>query len=289
MTTTTATTKTLNSVDGNSIGCAIYPAVASKVAQQTYNIPNNLIYAVVYQDGYLLPGGQLGINNIGSFTTSFGNTNTLSFSDGQTPDGDSFNLEANSPQLLTNPIQSQMNSSSETNTITDYGVNEMPNPVTMESSWIYYQQLPFDVYTWGYLNFGDWYQSAYSDISVFSNETYLSYQIPLGGENIKSIIFEHYDLMKFQLDLDYSNSKNSNSTTCFTTIDDEQKKQMYGFKILYNDGQIFSLRAAPSSQEITLASKRRLLVDSGLYLISYFISFDFELPPVVVVVMVSIF
>ncbi|EAL73235.1 hypothetical protein DDB_G0267564 [Dictyostelium discoideum AX4] len=187
---------------------AIYPAVASKVAQQTYSlsltnhiylykdIPNNLIYAVVYQDGYLLPGGQLGINNpkvaIGSFTTSFGITNTLSFSDGQTPDGDSFNLEASSPQTvdqthtITNEVSTEMSigvsfdvnpdgggggasfqetwssSSSETNTITDYGVNEMSNPVTMESSWMYHQQLPFDVYTWGYLNFGDWYQSAYS-------------------------------------------------------------------------------------------------------------------------------
>ncbi|KAN0031095.1 hypothetical protein ACTA71_004067 [Dictyostelium dimigraforme] len=185
----------------------INPAVASKVSEQTYSlsitnhiylykdVPNNLIYSIIYQDGYMLPGDQLGINNpkvaIGSFTTSFGITNTLSFSDGQTPDGDSFNLEASSPQTVdqthtvTNEVSTDMSigvsfevnpdgggggasfdetwssSSSETNTITDYGVNEMSNPVTMQSSWMYHQQFPFDVYTWGYLNFGDWYQSAY--------------------------------------------------------------------------------------------------------------------------------
>ncbi|KAM9962711.1 hypothetical protein ACTFIR_005628 [Dictyostelium discoideum] len=61
---------------------------------------------------------------------------------------------------------------------------------------------------------------------VFSNETYLSYQIPLGSENITSIIFEHFDGSQFQLNLECSNSKNSNSATCFTTINDEQKRQM---------------------------------------------------------------
>ncbi|KAN0035026.1 hypothetical protein ACTFIV_001566 [Dictyostelium citrinum] len=186
---------------------AIDPAVASKVSEQTYSlsitnhiylykdVPNNLIYSIVYQDGYMLPGDQLGINNpkvaIGSFTTSFGITNSLSFSNGQTPDGDLFNLESSSPQTVdqthttTNEVSTDMSigvsfdvnpdgggggasfeetwssSSSETNTITDYGVNEMSNPVTMESAWMYHQQFPFDVYTWGYLNFGDWYQSAY--------------------------------------------------------------------------------------------------------------------------------
>ncbi|KAK5576755.1 hypothetical protein RB653_007899 [Dictyostelium firmibasis] len=186
---------------------SIYPAVASKVSEQTFSlsltnhiylykdVPNGLIYSVIYQDGYMLPGDQLGINNpkvaIGSFTTSFGISNTLSFANGQSPSGDLFNLEASSPQTVdqthtvTNEVSTDMSigvsfdvnpdgggggasfeetwssSSSETNTITDYGVNEMSNPVTMESAWMYHQQFPFDVYTWGYENFGDWYQSAY--------------------------------------------------------------------------------------------------------------------------------
>ncbi|KAM9962635.1 hypothetical protein ACTFIR_005551 [Dictyostelium discoideum] len=73
------------------------------------------------------------------------------------------------------------------------------------------------------------------NIIVFSNETYLSYQIPLGRENITSITFDHFDGSQFQLDLECSNPKNSNSTTCFTTINDNQKKQMYGVKISSND------------------------------------------------------
>ncbi|KAM9979449.1 hypothetical protein ACTFIY_008694 [Dictyostelium cf. discoideum] len=72
------------------------------------------------------------------------------------------------------------------------------------------------------------------DAIVISNETYLSYQLPLGSENITTITFEHYDGSQFQLNLECSNSKNSNSTTCFTTIDDEEKKQMYGSRISIN-------------------------------------------------------
>ncbi|KAM9986274.1 hypothetical protein ACTFIY_010683 [Dictyostelium cf. discoideum] len=67
------------------------------------------------------------------------------------------------------------------------------------------------------------------DAIVISNETYLSYQLPLGSENITSITFEHYDGSQFQLNLECSNSKNSNSTTCFTTINDEDKKQILSF------------------------------------------------------------
>ncbi|KAM9969923.1 hypothetical protein ACTFIR_001761 [Dictyostelium discoideum] len=76
-----------------------------------------------------------------------------------------------------------------------------------------------------------------NDIIVFSNETYLSYQIPLGSENIIFITFEHYDGLQFQLNLECSNSKNSNSTTCFTKINDENKKQMNGSIISYNNVQ----------------------------------------------------
>ncbi|KAM9986294.1 hypothetical protein ACTFIY_010726 [Dictyostelium cf. discoideum] len=81
---------------------------------------------------------------------------------------------------------------------------------------------------------------------VISNETYLSYQLPLGSENITSITFEHYDSSQFQLNLECSNSKNSNSTTCFTTINDEDKKQMYGSIISYNDGRTMNRAMFPT-------------------------------------------
>ncbi|EAL73595.1 immunoglobulin E-set domain-containing protein [Dictyostelium discoideum AX4] len=104
---------------------------------------------------------------------------------------------------------------------------------------------------------------------VISNETYLSYQIPLGSENISSIIFYHYDRSPFQLDFECSNSKNSNSTTCFTTIDDEEKKQMYGGKISYNHERSMDRALFPTpiiSSPFRPPTKGGELVIKGTYL-----------------------
>ncbi|KAM9984455.1 hypothetical protein ACTFIZ_004168 [Dictyostelium cf. discoideum] len=107
------------------------------------------------------------------------------------------------------------------------------------------------------------------NIIVFSNETYLSYQIPIGSDNITSISFEHYDLSQFQLNLECSNSKNSNSTTCFTTINDDDKKQMYGVKISYNHEKGIDRSMLPSpivSSPFRPPTKGGELVIKGTYL-----------------------
>ncbi|KAN0035027.1 hypothetical protein ACTFIV_001567 [Dictyostelium citrinum] len=158
--------------------------------------PNNCIYSIIYQNSYILPDTHMGVNDpskaIGSFITSFGTSNKPTIGKSSPLDGTLFNLESTSPHTIdqthtvTNEVttdisigvsfdvnpegpgggasfdESWSSTSSETQTIADYGINEMSNPVTMESAWMYHQQFPFDVYTWGVGNFGEWYKQAYS-------------------------------------------------------------------------------------------------------------------------------
>ncbi|KAK5576756.1 hypothetical protein RB653_007900 [Dictyostelium firmibasis] len=215
--------KYFESTFANSFIASIDPALASKVSKQTFSysitnhiylykdVPNDCIYSIVYQNGYILPDVQLGVNDpskaIGSFITSFGTSNkpTIGKSSSPIPSGGSlFNLESTSPHTVdqthtfTSEVTTDMSigvsfditpdgpgggasfsenwssTSSESHTIADYGVNEMSNPVTMESAWMYHQQFPFDVYTWGYQNFGEWYKQAYTSNGKVSQPPPLS-------------------------------------------------------------------------------------------------------------------
>ncbi|KAM9962734.1 hypothetical protein ACTFIR_005651 [Dictyostelium discoideum] len=166
------------------------------------DVPNNCIYSIIYQNSFILPDTHLGVNDpskaIGSFITSFGTSNKPTIGGEQSSSssplsGNLFNLEATSPHTIdqtrtvTNEVttdisigvsldinpegpgggasfgESWSSSSSETQTISDYGIEEKSNPVTMESAWVYHQQMPFDVYYLGYNNFGEWYKSAFTN------------------------------------------------------------------------------------------------------------------------------
>ncbi|KAM9972320.1 hypothetical protein ACTFIW_007379 [Dictyostelium discoideum] len=165
------------------------------------DVPNNCIYSIIYQNSFILPDTHLGVNDpskaIGSFITSFGTSNKPTIGGEQSSSsplsGNLFNLEATSPHTIdqtrtvTNEVttdisigvsldinpegpgggasfgESWSSSSSETQTISDYGIEEKSNPVTMESAWVYHQQMPFDVYYLGYNTFGEWYKSAFTN------------------------------------------------------------------------------------------------------------------------------
>ncbi|KAM9986227.1 hypothetical protein ACTFIY_010631 [Dictyostelium cf. discoideum] len=138
------------------------------------------------------------------FITSFGTSNkpTNGESSSSPLGGNLFNLESTSPHTVdqtlikTNEVttdisvgvsfdgasfgESWSSTSSETQTITDYGINEMSNPVTMEAAWVYHQQSPFDVYTLGVNNFGEWYKQA------FTSDGYVAQPPPLSISTLQT-------------------------------------------------------------------------------------------------------
>ncbi|EGC30898.1 hypothetical protein DICPUDRAFT_83186 [Dictyostelium purpureum] len=171
-------------------------SISFSVTNQVYlykDIPNKCIYSLFYQTGYIFPS-KLGINDphnaLGSFTTSFAISNTPTI-DSNVPNYRTFSVLSSSPQTVdqTHTVESTVStemsigvsfdvtpdgpgggisfsdtwSSSHTvsNNINDYGVNEMTDPYTSVTSWVYHQQYPWDVYTSGVNNFIHWYKSAY--------------------------------------------------------------------------------------------------------------------------------
>ncbi|KAM9986228.1 hypothetical protein ACTFIY_010632 [Dictyostelium cf. discoideum] len=179
------------------------------------DVPNNFIYSIIYQNSYILPDTHMGVNDpskaIGSFITSFGTSNKPTIGESSSPlGGNLFNLESTSPHTVdqtlikTNEVTTDISvgvsldvnpegpgggasfggswssTSSETQTITDYGINEMSNPVTMEAAWVYHQQSPFDVYTLGVNNFGEWYKQA------FTSDGYVAQPPPLSISTLQT-------------------------------------------------------------------------------------------------------
>ncbi|KAM9986351.1 hypothetical protein ACTFIY_010773 [Dictyostelium cf. discoideum] len=73
---------------------------------------------------------------------------------------------------------------------------------------------------------------------VISNETFLSYHFPVGSEYFTSLNFEHYQGPSFQLDFECITF---NGTVCYSQINQENKKQLYGTSITYTTQKIFDL------------------------------------------------
>ncbi|KAN0034947.1 hypothetical protein ACTFIV_001486 [Dictyostelium citrinum] len=66
--------------------------------------------------------------------------------------------------------------------------------------------------------------------TIFSNQTFLSYQFQSGSDYFTSINFEHYEGPSFELNF---TCINSNGTFCYSQINEENKKQLYGKSITY--------------------------------------------------------
>ncbi|KAN0034948.1 hypothetical protein ACTFIV_001487 [Dictyostelium citrinum] len=66
--------------------------------------------------------------------------------------------------------------------------------------------------------------------TIFSNQTFLSYQFQSGSDYFTSINFEHYEGPSFDLNF---TCINSNGTFCYSQINEENKKQLYGKSITY--------------------------------------------------------
>ncbi|EAL73605.2 immunoglobulin E-set domain-containing protein [Dictyostelium discoideum AX4] len=73
---------------------------------------------------------------------------------------------------------------------------------------------------------------------VISNETYLSYHFPVGSEYFSSLNFERFVGPSFQLDFECITF---NGTVCFSQINQENKKQLYGTSITYTTKVTISL------------------------------------------------
>ncbi|KAM9972387.1 hypothetical protein ACTFIW_007447 [Dictyostelium discoideum] len=65
---------------------------------------------------------------------------------------------------------------------------------------------------------------------VISNETFLSYHFPVGSEHFTSLNFQRFSGPEFRLDFECTNF---NGTVCFSQINQENNKQIYGTSITY--------------------------------------------------------
>ncbi|KAF2075230.1 hypothetical protein CYY_003448 [Polysphondylium violaceum] len=163
------------------------------------DVPDNLIYFGLLQNSYAFPGSPIGINDptraIGYFQTGFSIANSPSYN-GAPLDQRYFNLEQTSPATvnqahqLTNTVSTSFSvevsfsigpdgpsggagtkaewssTTTDVENISDWGINEMTNPSTMKTQWMFHQQFPYDPETLGYANFGSWWQQAYSNENV---------------------------------------------------------------------------------------------------------------------------
>ncbi|EFA75232.1 hypothetical protein PPL_11307 [Heterostelium album PN500] len=154
---------------------------------------NKINNFALIQNGFVYPGSSMIVNDpnnaLGFSQYQFSFNNEMTYN-GE-PLDTNFNLQSTSPptvdqtHVITNvettsttiTISFSIDSStgsgggsysetwtektSSTQQVSDWGVNEQTDPASMSTGWVYHQQLPTDIYTLGYLNFGTWWAEAY--------------------------------------------------------------------------------------------------------------------------------